>query len=143
VLLAIDVGNTQTVLGVFEGDDLAWKWRMATQHERTADELALVFGGFLEQAGLSFTRQITGVALASVVPDQTQALREMVRNYFHFQPVVVEPGIKTGISVQTDNRGGRSGPNRQRAGGLRQVRRAVCGDRLRDGDHLRRRVRAR
>jgi type III pantothenate kinase len=103
VLLAIDVGNTQTVLGVFEGDELTWKWRTATQHERTADELALLFGGFLEQAGLSFSRQITGVALASVVPDQTQALREMVRNYFHFQPVVVEPGIKTGISIQTDN----------------------------------------
>ena len=103
MLLAIDVGNTQTVLGVFEGDDLMWHWRIATQRERTADELALLFGGFLEHAGLSFTRQITGVALASVVPDQTLALREMVRNYFHFQPVVVEPGIKTGISIQTDN----------------------------------------
>jgi len=103
VLLAIDVGNTQTVLGVFEGDDLMWHWRIATQRERTADELALLFSGFLEHAGLSFSRQITGVALASVVPDQTLALREMVRNYFHFQPVVVEPGIKTGISIQTDN----------------------------------------
>jgi len=103
VLLAIDVGNTQTVLGVFEGDDLMWHWRIATQRERTADELALLFGGFLEHAGLSFSRQITGVALASVVPDQTLALREMVRNYFHFQPVVVEPGIKTGISIQTEN----------------------------------------
>ncbi len=103
MLLAIDVGNTQTVLGVFEGDDLMWHWRIATQRERTADELALLFGGFLEHAGLSFSRQITGVALASVVPDQTLALREMVRNYFHFQPVVVEPGIKTGISIQTDN----------------------------------------
>ncbi|HYT80117.1 MAG TPA: type III pantothenate kinase [Actinomycetota bacterium] len=103
MLLAIDVGNTQTVLGVFEGDDLMWHWRIATQRERTADELALLFGGFLEHAGLSFTRQITGVVLASVVPDQTLALREMVRNYFHFQPVVVEPGIKTGISIQTDN----------------------------------------
>jgi type III pantothenate kinase len=103
VLLAIDVGNTQTVLGVFEGDDLAWRWRIATQRERTADELALLFGGFLEHAGLSFSRQITGVSLASVVPDQTQALREMVDKYFHFQPVVVEPGIKTGISIQTDN----------------------------------------
>jgi type III pantothenate kinase len=103
VLLAIDVGNTQTVLGVFDGDDLLWHWRVATQRQRTADELALLFGGFLEHAGLSFSRQITGVALASVVPDQTLALREMVRNYFHFQPVVVEPGIKTGISIQTDN----------------------------------------
>src|SRR6266496_5883060 len=91
------------MLGVFEGRELLWHWRIATQRERTADELALLFGGFLEHAGLSFSRQITGVGLASVVPDQTQALREMVRNYFHFQPVVVEPGIKTGISIQTDN----------------------------------------
>jgi type III pantothenate kinase len=103
VLLAVDVGNTQTVVGVFEGRDLMWRWRIATQRERTADELALMFGGFLEQAGLSFSRQITAVVMASVVPAQTQALREMVRNYFHFQPVVVEPGIKTGISIQTDN----------------------------------------
>jgi len=103
VLLAIDVGNTETVLGVFDGDRLAWHWRVATRPDRTADELALLFGGFLEQQGLSFSRQITGVAIASVVPDQTQALREMVRNYFHFPPVVVEPGIKTGISVVTDN----------------------------------------
>ena len=103
MLLAIDVGNTQTMLGVFEGRELLWRWRIATERERTADELALLFGGFLEHAGLSFSRQITGVALASVVPDQTQALREMVRNYFHFQPVVVEPGIKTGISILTDN----------------------------------------
>jgi type III pantothenate kinase len=103
VLLAVDVGNTQTVLGVFEARELVWRWRIATQRERTADELALLFGGFLEQAGLSFSRQITAVVLASVVPAQTQALREMVRNYFHFQPVVVEPGIKTGISIQTDN----------------------------------------
>ncbi|MGH2555786.1 MAG: type III pantothenate kinase [Actinomycetota bacterium] len=103
MLLAVDVGNTQTVLGVFEARELVWHWRIATQRERTADELALMFGGFLEQAGLSFSRQITAVVLASVVPAQTQALREMVRNYFHFLPVVVEPGIKTGISIQTDN----------------------------------------
>ena len=103
MLLAIDVGNTQTMLGVFRSEELAWHWRMATQGERTADELALLFGGFLEQQGLSFSQEITGVAIASVVPDQTVALREMVDRYFGFRPVVVEPGIKTGISIQTDN----------------------------------------
>jgi type III pantothenate kinase len=103
VLLAIDVGNTGTVLGVFQGEHLAWHWRIATRRERTADELALLFGGFLEQQGMSFSRQITGVAIASVVPDQTQALRDMVDRYFHFPPVVVEPGIKTGVSILTDN----------------------------------------
>ena len=103
MLLAIDVGNTETVLGVFEGERLAWHWRMATHGDRTADELALLYGGFLGQHGLSFSRQITGVAIASVVPEQTKALREMVHHYFHFQPVIVEPGVKTGISVATDN----------------------------------------
>jgi len=103
MLLAIDVGNTQTVLGVFRSEELVWHWRMATHGERTADELALLFGGFLEQQGLSFSQEITGVAIASVVPDQTVALREMGDRYFGFRPVVVEPGIKTGISIQTDN----------------------------------------
>jgi type III pantothenate kinase len=103
VLLAIDIGNTETVLGVFQGDRLEWHWRLHTSIERTADELALVFGGFLAQRDLSFSRQVTGVAVSSVVPDQTQALREMVRRYFHFQPVVVEPGVRTGIRILYDN----------------------------------------
>jgi type III pantothenate kinase len=103
MLLAIDVGNTATMLGVFQGRELEWHWRMATRRERTADELALLFGGFLEQQGLSFSRQITGVAIASVVPDLTRELREMVSNYFHFEPVVVEPGVKTGVAIMTDN----------------------------------------
>src|SRR5207245_1681376 len=55
------------------------------------------------QQGLSFSRQITGVCIASVVPDQTRALREMVHRYFHFEPVVLEPGVKTGIPILTDN----------------------------------------
>ncbi|HMC37971.1 MAG TPA: type III pantothenate kinase, partial [Actinomycetota bacterium] len=103
MLLAIDVGNTQTVLGLFQGTDLSHHWRIATMGERTADELALLFGGFLEQEGLSFSRQITGVCIASVVPDQTQALREMVYRYFHFDPVILGPGVKTGIPILTDN----------------------------------------
>ena len=103
MLLAVDVGNTQTVLGLFQGRELSWHWRIATQSERTADELALMFGGFLEQQDLSFSRQITGVCIASVVPDQTRALREMVHQYFHFEPVVLEPGVRTGIPILTDN----------------------------------------
>ena len=76
MLLAIDVGNTETLIGVFADDELRWHWRMATRPERTADELALLFGGFLELEGLTFAREISGVAMASVVPRQTQALRE-------------------------------------------------------------------
>jgi type III pantothenate kinase len=103
MLLAIDVGNTETVVGVFRDEDLAWRWRMATVPSRTADELALLFGGFLEQHGLSFDRNVTGVVVSSVVPGATQALREMVRRYFGFPPVIVEPGVKTGVAVLIDN----------------------------------------
>ena len=103
MLLAIDVGNTGTVLGVFEGERLAWHWRLATRRDRTPDELALLFSGFFSQHGLDFPGAITGVALASVVPDQGQALREMIEGYVGFPPIVVEPGIKTGISIHTDN----------------------------------------
>lgn len=103
MLLAVDVGNTETVLGVFRDDELAWHWRLATVPERTADELALLFGGFLEHQELSFDRHVTGVVISSVVPTATQSLREMVGGYFHFPPVVVEPGVKTGVPVLTDN----------------------------------------
>jgi len=103
MLLAIDVGNTETVLGVFRDEELAWRWRMNTVPSRTADELALLFGGFLEQQGLSFDRNVTGVVVSSVVPGATQALRDMVRRYFGFPPVVVEPGVKTGVAVLIDN----------------------------------------
>ncbi len=103
MLLAVDVGNTETVLGVFRGPELVRHWRMATKPERTPDELALLFGGFLVQEGLSFTREVTGVVVASVVPASTRALREMTARYFSFAPVVVEPGTRTGIPILTDN----------------------------------------
>ncbi len=103
MLLAVNVGNTNMVLGVFRGAELAWHWRISTQPERTADELAVLFGAVLEQHGLSFSRQITGVAISSVVPTSTQALREMTDRYFNFPPVVVEPGTKTGMPILTDN----------------------------------------
>ncbi|MFL5736835.1 MAG: type III pantothenate kinase [Actinomycetota bacterium] len=103
MLLAVNIGNTQTVLGVFRGDELTWQWRVSTEPDRTADEMALLFGGVLEQQGLSFSKEITGVAISSVVPASTQALREMADRYFGFPPVVVEPGTKTGIPILTDN----------------------------------------
>jgi len=103
VLLAVNVGNTNTSLGVFRGDDLAHHWRLSSSTRRTADEMAVVFGALLEQVGLSFTNQITGVVIASVVPSATTALREMVHRYFNFPPVVVEPGTRTGIPILTDN----------------------------------------
>jgi type III pantothenate kinase len=103
VLLAVNVGNTETKLGVFRDHELAFSRRIGTHPERTADELALLLGGFLEQQDLSFSRQITGVAISSVVPPMTQSLRDMTERYFHFEPVIVGPGVKTGMAVLTDN----------------------------------------
>lgn len=103
MLLAVDIGNTQTHIGVFDRRELIHQWRAATEPRRTADELALMFGQFLDPAGLSFSRQITGVAISSVVPRATQELRDMTLNYFGFPAVVVEPGTKTGIAILTDN----------------------------------------
>jgi type III pantothenate kinase len=91
------------MVGVFRGDALEHHWRVSTEAERTADELAVLFGGLLEHAGLSFSNQITGVVISSVVPTSTGALRDMVNRYFNFPPVVVEPGTKTGIPILTDN----------------------------------------
>ncbi len=103
MLLAVDVGNTQTHLGVFDRDELKHEWRASTDPRRTADELALIFGQFLSLVDLSFSREITGVAISSVVPVATQELRRMTERYFGFPAVVVEPGVKTGIAVVTDN----------------------------------------
>jgi type III pantothenate kinase len=103
VLLAVNVGNTNTMVGVFRMADLEHQWRISTEPKRTADELAVLFAGLLEQGGLSFSNQISGVVISSVVPTSTGALRDMVERYFSFPPVVVEPGTKTGIPILTDN----------------------------------------
>lgn len=103
MLLTVDIGNTQTHIGVFEKDELVHEWRASTDARKTADELALMFGQFLSLAGLSFSKSVTGVSLCSVVPRATQEFREMAQRYFGFPAVVVEPGIKTGIAVLTDN----------------------------------------
>src|SRR5437870_12370663 len=102
MLLAVNVGNTETKLGVFRDRDLTFSRRIGTHPERTADELALLFGGFLEMEGLSFSRQITGVAIYSVVPSMTKALRDMTERYFHFSPAVVGPGLTTARCVLAD-----------------------------------------
>ncbi|MEX0755405.1 MAG: type III pantothenate kinase [Actinomycetota bacterium] len=103
MLLAVDVGNTELSLGVFRAEELAFTWRLSTRADRTADELAVLFGGMLAQRDLAFDSQITAVVMASVVPTVTQAIREMTRRYFGFGPIVVGPGTKTGIPIKTDN----------------------------------------
>ena len=103
MLLALDVGNTEITIGVFDGDKLVQHWRAATVAERTADEHALLLGGFLAQEGMDLATTVSGVTIASVVPRLSQAMREMVRRYCGFEPLMLEPGIRTGLSILTDN----------------------------------------
>ncbi|MBA2318201.1 MAG: type III pantothenate kinase [Euzebyales bacterium] len=103
MLLAVDVGNSQTVIGVFDGDDLAQHWRISTEANRTPDELALMFGGLMGFADLSFSRNVHGLIVSSVVPVVTEMLRVMTRKYFHFPPVLVGPGTRTGMPLEIDN----------------------------------------
>ena len=102
MLLTIDVGNTQTVLGLFDGDKLVEHWRLATEPRRTADELALLVNGLLDHAGHRET--IAGVSACSTVPRVLNEVRAMCERWFHHVPVViVEPGVRTGVPVLTDN----------------------------------------
>jgi type III pantothenate kinase len=103
MLLAIDAGNTQTVIGLFDDKELADHWRIASLAERTSDELALMIQQFLGFHGFAFDAQVSGVAVASGVPPVTAALREMTRRYFGFDALVLEPGVRTGMPVLYDN----------------------------------------
>lgn len=103
MLLAVDVGNSNTVVGVFRGEDLVEHWRLSTDRYRTSDEVALLYDGLLGFAELSFSHNVHGIVISSVVPTVTETYREMVARYFPFQPVMVEPGIRTGLPLRYDN----------------------------------------
>jgi len=103
MLLCIDVGNTQMVIGLFDGHTLADHWRIATVAERTSDELALMMAQFLGFHGFAFDEHITGVAVCCGVPRVTGELREMTERYFGFPALVLEPGVRTGMPILYDN----------------------------------------
>ncbi|TDD73649.1 type III pantothenate kinase [Actinomadura darangshiensis] len=104
MLLSIDVGNTQTVLGLFEGDEVIEHWRINTDPRRTADEIAVVLQGLVQQSPLLADTDISGIALCSTVPSVLHEMREMCRRYYgDVAAVIVEPGVKTGVPVRMDN----------------------------------------
>jgi type III pantothenate kinase len=102
MLLAVDVGNTQTVLGVYDGERLAVHWRIATEAERTGDELGVVVGQLLELRDLGF-EDVTGVCLSSTVPPLVRAYEEFARDYAQAPLLVLGPGAKTGIPIVYDD----------------------------------------
>ncbi len=102
VLLAIDVGNTQTHIGAFDGADLVEHWRFGTDAEATADELAIRLASVLELRGLGL-EGIDGSIVSSVVPELTPEYGRMASRYLDARHLSVVPGIKTGIDIRMDN----------------------------------------
>src|SRR4026209_2718204 len=98
MLLAIDVGNTNIVLGVFNGARLAESWRLATMRERTSDEVGILVTHLFAHSGIPLDR-VSGIILSSVVPPLTRAMEEMAEHYFGHKLLTVDPGSNTGMPV--------------------------------------------
>ena len=112
MLLTIDVGNTQTVLGLYdphaEGGEgaavgLVDQWRLSTVHERTSDEYSVLLRSLLDTVEIDFDTELTGLSICSGVPRILANLRQMAMRYLPFEPIVIEPGVKTGMPILYDN----------------------------------------
>lgn len=102
MVLALDIGNTHTVCGVFNGKEISASWRLATDRARTGDEYGLAIKGQLVDKGIS-AQSIDGVIISSVVPPVTGLFVEMSKAYFNCDPIIVGPGIKTGLQIRYEN----------------------------------------
>jgi type III pantothenate kinase len=102
LLLVIDVGNSNIVLGLYKGDVLMHHWRISTDKSRTSDEYGILLQSLFSLASLSFS-QIKAIIISSVVPPLTGVLETLCLDFFSLPPYVVGPGIKTGMQIQYDN----------------------------------------
>ena len=102
MLLAVDTGNTHTVLGLFDGPDLKADWRIGTRKDATSDEIGILVRSLFEQGGLD-PAVVDGMIVSSVVPDLNRALSAVGRKYFGREAMFVEPGVKTGIPILYEN----------------------------------------
>ena len=102
MLLVMDVGNTNTVLGVYDGTRLLAHWRLTTARDRTVDEYGILARNVLSLASID-AASIDGMIIASVVPPLNSVLEAMSRTYFRLKPLLVEPGVKTGMPILYEN----------------------------------------
>ncbi len=102
MLLAIDIGNTNVTLGVFEGEQLRATWRMATDINQMGDEYAAILLTLLSQHGLK-TSEIKEAAMCSVVPPLVGTFEDLLRRYFKVSPLIVRAGVKTGVRILAEN----------------------------------------
>ena len=102
MLLVFDVGNTNIVLGLYDGDKMIYHWRAATNELKTADEYAASLGMMFQLDGVTFD-MVTDIIISSVVPPVPPTLEYLCRRYFHVEPMMVGPGMKTGLNILYDN----------------------------------------
>lgn len=102
MLLVIDIGNTNLTIGLYEDKSLAWHWRLATDHARMPDEYGLQLLGLLEHAGYN-RDDLSGICLASVVPNLTGRVTQACQEYLKQSPLVVDAGVKTGIRIRYED----------------------------------------
>ncbi|MCK9444232.1 MAG: type III pantothenate kinase [Tissierellaceae bacterium] len=102
MLLVIDVGNTNIVFGVYKDKELLYDWRIATDKERTSDEYGLLFEQIFKYHGID-PKEVENVIMSSVVPPLMHTLPAMSIKYFNINPIVVGPGVKTGMNIKYDN----------------------------------------
>ncbi len=100
MLLVIDVGNTNTALGVFEGEKLRAQWRLTTHRAQTADEYGMMIRDLFSLDGIP-PSQISGIMVASGVPPLNAWLEEMAERYFHLKAVFLGPGVRTGMAIHS------------------------------------------
>ncbi|WP_096441105.1 type III pantothenate kinase [Alteribacter populi] len=102
MLLVLDIGNTNIVIGVYDGEQLMHHWRIGTDTNKTEDEYAMVIRSLFDHARVTF-RNIDGVMMSSVAPSMMYALVKMCKKYFNLDPQVIGPGIKTGLNITSEN----------------------------------------
>lgn len=102
MLLAVDIGNSHSVLGLFQDGELRRRWRVTTEAHRTADEIAVQTAGLLRLEGMDVS-SVEDVIVSSVVPNLNAEYQSMARTLLHVEPITVGPGIRTGMPVLTDN----------------------------------------
>ncbi|KRQ86668.1 Type III pantothenate kinase [Caloramator mitchellensis] len=102
MILVFDVGNTNIVVGAYDGKKLLDVWRMSTNPPRTSDEYGIIVINLFEKSGFDY-KKVDAVVVSSVVPNIMYSLEHMIRKYFEVEPLVVGPGVKTGINIKYDN----------------------------------------